>query len=129
MASLRVAVSVSGTHYVRGIEIQPGNPKIVHHCYIASDRTQTLTLQTDKYMRSDRRHGWAVLQWKFRTRQPISNLEARSPPYLEPEGMTWRLDKDTDLILIMHLLQSGKSEAIQPKVGLYFSDKPPTKFP
>jgi tetratricopeptide (TPR) repeat protein len=31
--------------------------------------------------------------------------------------------------LIMHLLQSGKPEAIQPRVGFYFSDRPPTKFP
>ncbi len=35
-------VSVSGTRYVRGVEIHPGNPKLVHHCYIALDRTQTL---------------------------------------------------------------------------------------
>jgi Flp pilus assembly protein TadD len=48
---------------------------------------------------------------------------------MEPEGMTWRLDKDTDLILIMHLLSPGKSELIQPSVGFYFSDQPPTKTP
>jgi Tfp pilus assembly protein PilF len=52
-----------------------------------------------------------------------------TPPYFEPDGATWRLDKDTDLTLTLHLLASGKSEAIEPTVGFYFSDQPPTKFP
>ena len=29
----------------------------------------------------------------------------------------------------MHLLQSGKAEAIRPRVGFYFSERPPNKFP
>jgi Flp pilus assembly protein TadD len=123
-------VPVSGTHYVRGIEIKPGNPKIVHHCYVAVDRTQTLHVANGEVyevgstaMDGQFSNGNSELDSRFLTWRP------GSPPYLEPEGMTWRLDKDTDLILIMHLLSSGKSETIRPKIGLYFSDKPPTQFP
>jgi Flp pilus assembly protein TadD len=123
-------VHVSETRYVRGVEIRPGNPKIVHHCYIAIDRTQTLHIANGEIyevgtggMDGQFSSGNAELDSRFLTWRP------GSPPYLEPEGMTWRLDKDTDLILIMHLLTSGKSEAIQPSVGFYFSDKPPTKTP
>lgn len=123
-------VHVSGTRYVRGVEIRPGNPKIVHHCYIAIDRTQTLHIANGEIyevgtggMDGQFSSGNAELDSRFLTWRP------GSPPYLEPEGMTWRLDKDTDLILIMHLLTSGKSEAIQPSVGFYFSDKPPTQTP
>ena len=123
-------VHISGTRYVRGVEIRPGNPKIVHHCYIAIDRTQTLHITNGEIyevstggMDGQFSGGNAELDSRFLTWRP------GSPPYLEPEGMTWRLDKDTDLILIMHLLTSGKSEAIQPSVGFYFSDMPPTKTP
>jgi Flp pilus assembly protein TadD/mono/diheme cytochrome c family protein len=123
-------VPISGTHYVRGVEIRPGNPKIVHHCYIAVDRTQTLHIANGQIyevgtggMDGQFASGNAELDSRFLTWRP------GSPPYLEPEGMTWRLDKDTDLILIMHLLSPGKSEAIQPSVGFYFSDTPPTKTP
>lgn len=125
-------IPFTGIHYVRGIEIQPGNPKIVHHCYIAIDRTQTLHIANGEVyevgspgtaMDGQFSNGNSELDSRFLTWRP------GSPPYLEPEGMTWRLDKDTDLILIMHLLGSGKPEAIRPRIGLYFSDTPPTKFP
>ena len=123
-------VPVSGTRYVRGVEIRPGNPKIVHYCYIAVDRTQTLHIANGQIYEVGTRgmdgqfdSGNAELDSRFLTWRP------GSPLYLEPEGMAWRLDKDTDLIPMMHLLTSGKSESIQLSVEFYFSDKPPTKTP
>jgi Flp pilus assembly protein TadD len=50
-------------------------------------------------------------------------------PRPEPEGMSLRLDKDTDLVLNIHLQPSGKPEKIQPSLGLYFTEKPATLFP
>jgi tetratricopeptide (TPR) repeat protein len=52
-----------------------------------------------------------------------------SAPYAEPDGFAWRLDPGNDLILNAHLQPSGKQELIQPTIGLYFTDKPPTQFP
>jgi tetratricopeptide (TPR) repeat protein len=43
--------------------------------------------------------------------------------------MALRLDKDTDLVLNIHLQPSGKPESIQPTLGLYFTDKPATLHP
>ena len=127
-------IPYTGTRYVRGIEIQPGNPRIVHHCYIAIDRTQTLHIANGEVYEVG--SGSSAMDGVQYISSGNSELDSRfltwrpgSPPYLEPEGMTWRLDKDTDLILIMHLLGSGKSETIRPKIGIYFSDTPPSKFP
>jgi tetratricopeptide (TPR) repeat protein len=39
------------------------------------------------------------------------------------------LDPGTDLILNLHLQPTGKQEAVQAEVGIYFSDHPPTRFP
>jgi hypothetical protein len=121
---------ISGTHYVKGIEIHPGDPKIAHHCYIVTDRTQVLHNANGEVddmgatgMESRFASSGAELDSRFLTWRPCT------PPYFEPDGATWRLDKDTDLILTLHLLPTGKPEAIQPSVGFYFSDQPPTKFP
>ena len=43
--------------------------------------------------------------------------------------MAWRLDPGTDLVLNMHLQPSGKPEEVRPRIGLYFTDKAPTRFP
>ena len=50
-------------------------------------------------------------------------------PRVEPDGMAWRLDPASDLVLNVHLQPSGKPETVQPSVGLYFTDKPPAKRP
>jgi Flp pilus assembly protein TadD/mono/diheme cytochrome c family protein len=121
---------VAGTHYVKAIEIHPGDPKIVHHCYIVTDRTQMLHNENGEAfdmgstgMEKQLASSGAELDSRFLTWRP------GTPPYFEPEGATWRLDKDTDLTLTLHLLSPGKPEAIQPSVGFYFSDQAPTKFP
>ena len=43
--------------------------------------------------------------------------------------MALRIDKNTDLVLNVHLQPSGKPEKIQPSLGLYFTDEPATLFP
>jgi Tfp pilus assembly protein PilF len=48
---------------------------------------------------------------------------------VEPDGFALRLDPSTDLVLNMHLQPSGKPEEVRPSIGLYFTDRPETKFP
>lgn len=43
--------------------------------------------------------------------------------------MAWRIDRGTDLVLNMHLQPSGKLERLQPSLGVYFTDRAPTRFP
>jgi Flp pilus assembly protein TadD len=125
-------LDVKETKYVRAVELRPGNTRVVHHANIVIDRTQAL----GKHDGQDGQPGFPgmdittegsptgfdpdshFLFWK-----PGSVLEP------EPEGMTWRLDPGTDLILNLHLQPTGKQEILQPTVGLYFSSQPPTLFP
>jgi Flp pilus assembly protein TadD len=46
-----------------------------------------------------------------------------------PQGMSWPLSSGADLILMLHLRPIGKPEAIQSRLGLYFSDAPPRLQP
>jgi len=48
---------------------------------------------------------------------------------VEAPGQALRLDPENDLVLNSHLQPSGKSESIQPSIGIYFTNQPATKFP
>jgi len=52
-------------------------------------------------------------------------------PSFEPEGMPWRLETGSDLVLELHLIapREGQSEEVRPSVGFYFSDSPPSRNP
>ena len=119
---------VPATRYVKAIEIRPGNAR-VHHSNLLIDRTRStrrqeavagegfpgmdLTIETDTFDPDSH-----FLFWK-----------PGGTPWVEPEGMAWRLDPGSDLVLNVHMQPSGKAETVQPSIGLYFTDKPPAKRP
>ena len=120
---------VDRTRWLKAIEIRPGEKRVVHHANILVDRSQSARRQE-----SQPGTGFAGMELKIEseTFDPDSHFLFWKPgtvPKPEPEGMSLRLDKDTDLILNIHLQPSGKPEKIQPSLGLYFTDKPATLFP
>lgn len=120
----------AATRYVRALEMLPGNKKVVHHANILIDRSGTSRRQEGK----EGEPGFGGMEIKIESErfEPQTHFLFWKPGTVatfEPEGMAWVLDKGTDLVLNMHLQPSGKPEAIQPTVGIYFTDKPPTKFP
>lgn len=50
--------------------------------------------------------------------------KAPSPPVA---GSAWRLDPGTDLVVQLHMQPSGRTQVVQPTLGLYFTDQPPTR--
>jgi tetratricopeptide (TPR) repeat protein len=125
-----IPAPVSMTRYLKAVEILPGNRKVVHHANILIDRTQS-------FRRLDEQDpgvgfGGMDIAVESESFEPDSHFlfwKPGTPPFTEPEDRAWRLDKGTDLILNMHLQPSGKPEVIQPTIGLYFSKKPPTRYP
>lgn len=120
---------VNQTRWVRAVEIRPGDKRVVHHANILVDRVQSA--------RRDEKEpgaGFAGMELKIVSESfdPDSHFLFWKPGTIarpEPDGMTLRLDKDTDLVLNIHLQPSGKPEAVQPSLGLYFTDKPATLHP
>lgn len=126
-----IPVHVDRTTYVRAIELRPGDRKLVHHANIIVDRARTLRARKSE----DGQPGFPGMDVSTEsadTFDPDSHFlfwKPGSVPEVEPDDMAWRLDPDTDLVLNLHLQPSGKTERIQPSVGIYFSSKPPTRFP
>jgi len=120
---------VDRTRWLKAMEIRPGDKRLVHHANVLVDRQQN-----GRRLESEPGAGFAGMELTIESEvfDPDSHFLFWKPgsiPYVEPDGMALRLDKDTDLILNTHLQPSGKPETIQPTLGLYFTDKPATKHP
>jgi tetratricopeptide (TPR) repeat protein/mono/diheme cytochrome c family protein len=120
---------VDRTRWLKAMEIRPGDKRLVHHANVLVDRQQNA-----RRLESEPGVGFAGMELTIESEafDPDSHFLFWKPgsiPYVEPDGMALRLDKDTDLILNAHLQPSGKPETIQPTLGLYFTDKPATKHP
>lgn len=124
-------VDITRTRYVRAVEILPGNARVVHHANILIDRTAELRGQHS----NDWRAGIAGMEFEIGAGErfdPDSHFlfwKPDTPAVVEPPGMPWRLDTGNDLILNTHLKPTGRVETVQPRIGLYFTDEPPTHTP
>ncbi len=125
-----IPIPVTATKYVKAVEILPGNKQIVHHANILIDRTGGSRRLDEK----DPGPGFGGMEVSIESEsfEPDSHFLFWKPgtsSWVEPDGMAWRCDPRTDLVLNMHLQPSGKPEQIQAEIGLYFTDKPQTIFP
>jgi tetratricopeptide (TPR) repeat protein len=120
---------LSGGRWVKAIEIQPGEKRVVHHANVLLDRLES--------SRSQEQHpgdGFPGMELRIEseTFDPDSHLffwKPGSTPHVEPDGMALRLEPGNDFVLNTHLQPSGRAESIAPRIGLYFTDIPATKFP
>jgi Flp pilus assembly protein TadD len=122
-------LKVVGSHWVKAIEIRPGNPRAVHHANVLVDRSRSARTQ-EKTPGA----GFPGMDLNIESDafDPDSHFLFWKPggiPWVEPVGMAWRADPTTDLVLNVHMQPTGKPELIQPSIGLYFTDQPGTKFP
>ncbi len=124
-------VPVTRTRYVRAVEILPGNARVVHHANILIDRTAELRRQHP----NDWKAGIPGMELEVGSGDrfdPDSHFlfwKPDTPAVIEPPGMPWRIDPGNDLILNTHLKPTGRIETVQPRIGLYFTDTPPTRQP
>jgi Flp pilus assembly protein TadD len=123
-----IPIPVSDKKYVRAVEFQPGNRKIVHHAFMLIDPSR----QSRKLDGQDPEPGFPGLHTPPGVRAPEGQFLSWQPgkgASRMPEGLAWALEKDCDLILQVHMQPSGKPETFQPSVGFYFTDQVPTNTP
>jgi Flp pilus assembly protein TadD/mono/diheme cytochrome c family protein len=125
-----IPIPIATTRYVRGIEVRPGNAKVVHHASLAIDRTRASRTRDE----ADPLPGFSGGMFSDTARNPESRALGWTPGMtasFEPDGMPWRLEKGSDLVLELHMIapRDGKPQSVQPSVGFYFSDMPPSRSP
>ncbi len=123
-----VPIPIEGIRYVRAVDFQPGNMKVVHHTMLTFDATSSSRRMDEK----DEEPGFDGM---------YATIEAESPrgfllgwthgkvPTFEPDGLSWPLREGTDLVLQLHLRPTEQPEEVTARIGFYFSETPPELSP
>jgi tetratricopeptide (TPR) repeat protein len=120
-------IATDRVRYVRAIEFKPGNARVVHHANMGVDRTRS----SRRLDEADAEPGYAggmvpdagyppgyMLGW-------TPGQQARP----SPDGMPWRLEPNSDMVVQLHMQPTGKPETLQVSVAFYFTDTPPAATP
>ncbi|HEX4169225.1 MAG TPA: tetratricopeptide repeat protein [Bryobacteraceae bacterium] len=123
------------TRYVSAMEIKPAGSdandaaRIIHHANVSIDRSGSIRRLEPKPGSGFPGMELALDRNPFDPESHFLFWKPGSQPEREPPDMAWRLDPGNALVLNTHLQTTGKQETIQPLVGLYFTDRPPSRFP
>ena len=123
-----IPIPVAARRFVKGVELQPGNPRIVHHAFMRIDTTR----ESKRRDADEKGIGFGGLHTPPTAQTPEGQFLSWQPGKLHtfvPRGLAWSLAPDSDLVLQMHLRPSGKAETLQPTVGFYFTADAPTNTP
>ncbi len=123
-----IPIPIAARRFVRGIELQPGNQRIVHHAFMRIDTTRESRRRDEE----DGGLGFGGLHTPVSAQTPPGQFLSWQPGKLHtfaPRGLAWTLETNSDLVLQMHLRPSGKPELLQSSVAFYFTDQPPTNTP
>lgn len=122
-----IPVPVGTKRYVRGVEFRPGNPRVVHHANIRLDRTGA----SGKLDAADPAPGYDGLMPRS-AEYPDGHFLGWTPGQLAPlvgPDLAWPILPATDLVVQLHMQPTGATEQVQPSIGFYLSDEPPSRTP
>ena len=113
--------------YVRALEFRPGNGRGVHHANLGVDRTRS----SRRLDQADPEPGYVGGMVQDAAYPPgyLLGWTPGQQPRPSPDGMPWRLEAESDLIVQLHLQPTGKPEAVQVSVGFFFTDDHPVRTP
>ncbi|HSR51921.1 MAG TPA: hypothetical protein VLV83_13915 [Acidobacteriota bacterium] len=109
--------------YIRAVEFRPGARAVVHH----ADYFLDVEGQARRFEDREEGVGFASMaDADFRARF-LAGWAPGANPNVLPEGLAWKLEAGSDIVLQIHFHPSGKPEVERSKLGLYFADQPPQR--
>jgi Flp pilus assembly protein TadD len=120
-----VPIPVAATHYVKALEFRPGDTRAVHHATMLVDRTPASRQRDEEDPAPGYDGGFAPS-----ADYPDGHFLGWAPGQrLQPtgEGLAWRLDPGSDLVIQLHLKPTGKRERVQVSIGLFFTPDAPSR--
>jgi hypothetical protein len=118
--------SVAEDVYVRAVELKTGGSPI-HHALIRVDTT-TAARRRDGEGGQPGFNGMSSETLQDPDGQFLGWAPGRGP-MTSPDRMPWRLPKNADIVVELHLVPSDEPVNIQPEIALYFSSDPPARVP
>lgn len=120
-----VSVPFTGARYVRGLQFRPSN-SAVHHANIRIDATRA-SADLDA---ADAEPGYAGVILRS-ARYPDGHFLGWTPGQAAPPDgeMAWRLAGQSWFVVQLHMRATGRPERIRAQMGLYFTDRPPSRTP
>jgi len=119
--SFVVPLNLPVDKWLKAVEFRPGSRAVVHHCLFAYDTTG----EARRLDAADRQPGFRRMRRQGRGVGSLGGWAVGGQPRPLPADLAWHLPKNADLVLNMHYHPSGKPEADQSTIGLYFTDEPP----
>ena len=113
--------------WVRTVEFQPDNPRVLHHAVMFVDTTGVARAE-DARDAEPGYTGMDIGNLRIPDGQFITWLPGREPAPGE-DDIAFLLRPDTDIVLQLHLRPYGRPETIQVRLGLFEAKQKPTRFP
>jgi hypothetical protein len=115
--------------YLSGIDVQPGNGKVVHHIIAYLDTTgKARELEAQAHAKDPASPGYTSFGGPgFQPEGALGGWVPGYDPVTLPEGVGILLPKGGDIVLQVHYHKDGKPETDLSRVGLYFSKRPVDK--
>jgi tetratricopeptide (TPR) repeat protein len=120
-----IPIPTDTRRYLKALEFDPGNAKAVHHANIKIDRTRQ-SRRLDEEEPGPGYDGSGSREARFPDGNFLGWTPGQSPRVSAPE-MAWRLEPDSDLVVELHLMPTGKAETVRVRVGLFFTSEPPPR--
>jgi Flp pilus assembly protein TadD len=119
-------VPTSTDRFVRAIEFNTRDAP-VHHAVIRVDSTRA-SRREDGADGQPGFEGMAALD----VQDPSGHFLGWAPgrgPIVAPDDLPWRLPAGSDLVVELHLMPRDTAVPVQPAVGLYFTERRPSRTP
>ena len=108
-------------HWVRALDIRPGNAKVVHHVILFQDATRTARQR-------DEGSGYPCFGTPgFLPARGLGGWTPGAQPAHMPDDIPELLHANADLVLQIHYHPTGKPETDRSRVALYFTDQGPKR--
>lgn len=119
-----IPAPAKSARWVRAWEFKPGT-RTIHHAILNIDR-YGLARRRDGEDPGPGYGGMDVGDVQSADGFYLVWTPGKFPPPPDPNA-AFRIDDKTDLVLQLHLQSSGKPERVSPTIGLYFTDRAPTR--
>jgi hypothetical protein len=122
-----IPVPLTSNRLVKAFEFKPGG-RSVHHAFVRIDRGR----ESRRLDAKDPEPGFGGMHTPPTVQSPEGFFLSWQPGKVvqtNKYGLSWLLERNSDLVLQVHMQPVGKPEVVRCSVGLYFTDQPSSLLP